>query len=61
MASSCRDGPKRKWVESEETTLIQCVIEREESLFGDIKGSGTKKKSTLKREGRGEICTVLNS
>ena len=35
---------KRKWSEVEETTLIECVVEREGDLFGDTKGIGIKKK-----------------
>ena len=35
---------KRKWMEGEEIFLIQCVIEREGDLFGDMKESGGKRK-----------------
>ncbi|XP_056015647.1 uncharacterized protein LOC125647757 [Ostrea edulis] len=52
---------KRKWMENEETALIQYVLEREEELFGDMKGAGSKKKAALKREGWDEICQMLNS
>ena len=41
---------KRKWSEVEETTLIECVVEREGDLFGDTKGIGIKKKSAVRRE-----------
>ena len=34
---------KRKWTEGEEILLIQCELEREGDLFGNMKGSGGKK------------------
>lgn len=56
-----KQAKKRRWMENEETTLIQCVLEREEELFGDMKGAGAKRKATLKREGWDAICVALNS
>ncbi|XP_078310257.1 uncharacterized protein LOC144618324 [Crassostrea virginica] len=41
---------KRKWSEVEETTLIECVVERDGDLFGDTKGIGIKKKSAVRRQ-----------
>ena len=41
--------------------LIQCVVERESDLFGDIKGSGGKRKTVIKKEASGDICDHLNS
>jgi hypothetical protein len=56
-----KQAKKRKWMENEETTLIQCVLEREEELFGDMKGTGAKRKASVKREGWDTICSILNS
>ena len=52
---------KRKWTEGEEIFLIQCEIEREGDLFGNMKGSGGKRKTVLKKQAWGDICDHLNS
>ena len=52
---------KRKWTEVEKYFLIQCIVERESDLFGDIKGSGGKRKTVIKKEASGDICDHLNS
>ena len=45
----------------EETTSIECVLEREGDLLGDTKGIGLKKKSAVRREGWEDICDHMNS
>ena len=52
---------KRKWSEVEETTLIECVIEREGDQCGDTKGIRLKKKSAVRRESWEDICDFMNS
>ena len=52
---------KRKLTEGEEIFLIQCVVEREGDVFGDMKGSGGKRKTVIKKEAWGDICNHLNS
>ena len=59
--SDVSEKTKRKWTRVEKYFLIQCVLERESDLFGDIKGSGGKRKTVIKKEASGDICDHLNS
>ena len=59
--SDVSEKTKRKWTRVEKYFLIQCVLERERDLFGDIKGSGGKRKPVIKKEASGDICDHLNS
>ena len=51
----------KPWGEVEEVTLIQEVLEREEVLFGGLKGCGAKSIHQQRTEGWQQVADVLKA
>ncbi|XP_062576854.1 myb/SANT-like DNA-binding domain-containing protein 4, partial [Saccostrea cucullata] len=52
---------RTKWSPDEETRLISAVLDREDALFGDFKGTGAKSGQAKRRQGWEEVADVLNA
>ena len=51
----------KPWEKKEEITLIVEVINREQLLFGELKGPGSKSIQEKRADGLSEIVDILNS
>ena len=51
----------KPWGQIEEKTLIKEVLERENVLFGTIKGCGTKTIHQVRMEGWQEVADILRA
>ena len=51
----------KSWDEKEEITIIIEVLEREQTLFGELKGSGVKSIHRKRLDAWQEVADILNS
>ena len=63
VASIMAEKNKRgaNWTTDEELALIDHANQREDALFGKMKGCGDVKIATIRQNGWKEICDILNA